>query len=261
MPRRLGIPPYGYLRPVFKGVMDRQGSRSSRFTCIEGSPAQLMAQLRQHTLDGAFLSPIEYAREYGKYSIVPRVSVSSAGESGIVILRFGEHLRTISTLAVDPADVSEVVLAHLILVEKFGGAPTIVPVSDTGALRKASADAVLLTGDRAWMVREEKKKIDLVDEWYDLTGLPYVHGLWIVHRGTLDWEDVAGLAESAAEGERRYEALKDTLPPNLRFDLNDDVLAGLTEFFRMSYYHGILKDIPDLMFETEEQTDIDPGGY
>lgn len=30
---------------------------------------------------------------------------------------------------------------------------------------------------------------------------------------------------------------------NFRYDLNDEALSALNEFFRMEYYHGILKDI------------------
>jgi hypothetical protein len=56
------------------------------------------------------------------------------------------------------------------------------------------------------------------------------------------------IVESGREGASRLdERSADTAYLNrFGYELNERALAALAEFFRMAYYHGVLKDIPDV---------------
>ncbi len=214
------------------------------FELIEESSAQLAIKLREKNLDGAFLSPIDYAKDYSMYRIVPEVGAVSVGESGTILLFFRENIARINTLAVNPGDTSEIVLASIILREKYDTKPKIIPTTQSleDALKKA--DAFLAVGDEALRLKDKTNKMDLVEEWKDITELPYVYGIWVSREGSFTKEETEILINSGkqvndigAEGITQF-----------RYNLDDIAVKALGEFFRMAYYHGILKDIPDVKF-------------
>lgn len=257
--KRLGIVPHLYPQPLFGGLREKgsaashpSGSRGTGetrpFGLTEDHFAPLAVQLREGKLDGAFLSPVEYAHLYGTCKIAPNVGVLSEGESGSVLLVFHEHLHTIKTIGVDPAFPSEIVLADIIMKEKYDTAPQFVPLSGSvdEALRKA--DAALVVDRSAIAVRDRPARLDLVDEWYDLSELPFVHGFWVVREGTFAAEEMKALTTAAlpAESLPGLNPDEEEYLLNFRYTLEEEGIASLNEFFRMAYYHGVLKDIPDL---------------
>jgi len=247
--KRLGIVPHLYAQPLFYGLKRQEDP--PLFELVESrqaGTADLALKLRHAQLDGAFLSPIDYAREYSRYRILPSVGVLSEGESSTVCLLFHESLRRVDSIAIDPSAGSEVVLAHLIFAEKYDSVPKMVPMIGTPEEALGKGDAVLLLGDSAREVRGRKNKLDLVDEWNDMTGLPYVHGFWTVPEDALSVTELRLIVESGRKGASDPESIsRDTgYLRNFRYDLNEEALASLAEFFRMAFYHGILKDIPDI---------------
>lgn len=238
MAKRLGIIAQAYAQPLFAGLKNR---RDGLFTLTSRSSSELALSLRQHQLDGAFLSPIDYAKDYAMYRIVPEVAAVSRGPSRAVLLLFNETARQISSIAVDPRSSSEIVLASIILAEKYDLRPQLVPQvgSTDEALRKA--DAALVAGDAAGGIGAGAKAIDLVDEWDDITGLPFVHGFWVSRTASFEQRELRAIIESLqspASGEQ--------------FDylLDEEATAGIGEFFRMAYFHGILNDIAEVNFHT-----------
>lgn len=263
---RLGIIEHLYAQPLFHWLVERARGVSPPFELLRSrqtGTGTLALELRQKRLDGAFLSPIDYAKDYGMYRVVRGVGAVSRGDSNTIALLFNENLRGIETLAVDVASTSEIVLAHLILKEKYGVAPRIVPVSGLGEASLRKADAALLVGDVALAMRRKSNKIDLVDEWMDLTGLPYVHGFWVTREGGLTAPQTNYLIESAEAGKKNIESI--VPPPELEYigqfeyDLNDEALDSLGELFRMAYYHGILKDIPNMAFHRVGDEPLPPS--
>jgi chorismate dehydratase len=236
MAKRLGIIAQAYAQPLFAGLKNR---RDGLFSLASRSPSELALSLRQHQLDGAFLSPIDYAKDYAMYRIVPEVAAVSRGESRTVLLLFKETARQITSIAVDPRSSSEIVLANVVLAEKYDLHPHLVPVAGTidEALRRA--DAALIVGDAARLVDPSAKAIDLVDEWDDLTGLPFVHGFWVSRSEAFDPPELRAIIESL-----------DPSPSEESFDylLDEEGISGIGEFFRLAYFHGILNDITDVKF-------------
>ncbi len=240
MPKRIGIVPYRYAAPLAGHL---RTAAPPAFDIVTASSGILALQLRERTLDGAFLSPIDYAREYQMYRLVPRTGISSSGKSGMISLFFREGARSISTVAADPGFSSEIVLAHLVLVEKYDVRPSIVPMSGPVGEMLRRADAALVAGDAALQLSDQSNKIDLVDEWTDITDLPFVHGIWVTREGSLSDREIDILAGSGIAGSQGGDGL-----PRLDYELSDAPVRGLGEFFRMAYYHGVLHDIPDVRF-------------
>lgn len=254
MPKRLGIIPHLYAQPLFEGLRGAVNAKEIDVELVEDVPARLAIQLREEKLHGAFLSPIDYAKENTNYKILPNLGVSSEGESGTAYLIFKEHLNRIRSVAVDPGYSSEIVLAHIILAEKYDTPPQFVPMKSTVEESLSKADALLVVSTSSQSQYAASSKLDLVDEWMDLTGLPYVHGFWVSREGALSPHETQVIARQSAsastlEGELLSHA---SYLLNFQYDLNENALAGLAEFFRMAYYYGILKDIPDVKMMKEK---------
>jgi len=239
--KRLGIIAHRYARPLFEGL---RTCNEPLFDIVEDAAAQLSIKLRQQLLNGAFLSPIDYAKDYSHFKIIPDIAAVSEGESGIILMLFHEHAREIRTLAADPAMSTEIVLASIILSEKFDTKISIVPstLSVEDSLQKA--DAVLAVGDAAHAIRDHTNKLDLVDEWKDITDLPFVHGMWVVREGGLTEKEIDQVCTASLQSGKNLSDVSERI--SYKFD--ERAVAALNEFYRMAYYHGILKDIPDVKF-------------
>ncbi|MBI1803612.1 MAG: hypothetical protein HY033_10820 [Ignavibacteriae bacterium] len=249
MTKRLGIVPYLFAQPLFYGLKEREGP-SDPFELIQELPAHLALKLRERHLDAAFLSPIDYARDYAMYSIIPRVGVASQGDSETAYVIFKESLRTLRSLAVNPASTSEIVLAHLVFVEKYGSVPTIVPFAGTIDQGLEKADAVLCVGDEVRARRNDPHKLDLVEEWDDMTELPFVHGIWVTRETALSPFELTAIIDSARLGKANLDQVSNEVDylNQFQYDMDDHAQEGLLEFLRMAYYHGILPDVPDIRY-------------
>ena len=167
----------------------------------------------------------------------------------MIELCFNEHLRTIRSLAVDVSSSSEIILAHLLMAEMFDLKPKIIPTLDPPEEALMKADAVLLVGDRTTAVGNRTTKIDLVEEWYGITGLPYVHGFWAVDEELFPKERAAALIERGERGAKNLvPSEREEERAIIQYNFDDNAIEGLNEFFRMAFYHGVLKDIPELKF-------------
>lgn len=226
-------------------------------------------RLREQHLDAAFLSPIDYARESSLYNIVPGIAVSSRGGNDAVVLHFGEHLHTIKTLVVDPSSTSEIILARILLAERFGVEPSIVPAIGPLETMLAKGDAALLVGDTALGASfSHRNRLDLIEEWADMSDLPYVHGFWCGREGDLSTEDVRALQRSRDRGVEELEEISaeaparpsspfppETLLAHLEtfgYEFTDEVRDAFQEFLRYAYYYGVLPDVPDLHYYPPE---------
>jgi predicted solute-binding protein len=253
------------------------GKRESSFVWSADVATRNALGVRERRLDGAFLTPIDYARDSSLLNIVPKVAVSSVSGDGTITLHFRENLHSISTLAVDPSSVSEIVLARILLAEQFDCRPALVPVSGGPEEGLTKADAMLCVGDAAMRARGRSENVlDLVEEWMELTDLPYVHGFWCGYEGSLDANDIRALQQSCADGLGMLGMITAAavarhglkgIPPlelqryleGLSYELMEDEKAGVQEFFRYAFYHGVLPDIAELQFYGRSSGDVADG--
>ncbi len=271
--KRLGINPDLYCTPLFFGL-----SGDKNFECTVDVIAGNAARLRGHDLEAAFLSPVDYARESSDYYIIPDVAVSSRAATNTIDLLFKEGLHTIKTLAVHPGSTSEVVLASILLGEEFDIRPTIIPTVGPPDKMLQIADAALLVGDSALeQAGLHRNVIDLVEEWHDLTDLPYVHGFWCTRSTDMTKDEVGSIKSACDRGRNsldelahsastmlatRYspDALKQYLE-RFSFTFTDEEQEALAEFLRYAYYHGVLPDVAEInLYPLEGEDDEQLAG-
>lgn len=263
--KRLGIPSQISTRPLTDAL---RGHRS--WCLIQDMRPTLARQLRERELHAALLSPLDYAKESSDYCIVPDAAVSSTG-NGSVVVRFREGVRQITTLAVDPAFASEIILTKIILAEEFNLEPAILPMHATVDVMLQKADAALLTGDAAFEAWGSSENIiDVVEEWNEMTGLPYVHALWCAWQSDLTRTDaellqtarlrgVEGIPDIALQfSKERRRGVQEFLE-SFSYELAPDAREGLAEFMKYLYYHGVVADVADLNFyKAEPEADTLP---
>ncbi len=246
MRKQLGVIRHAYARPLFDGLSQGSPDSPVRFSLVEDAASRLVGKLLQDELDGAFLSPIEYAKYSSQLKIVPGVCCASTGESRTIELHFGDNLRNVASLALIPESTSEVVLAKILLAEKFDLNPQLIALQSISQDVLHKADSVLTVGNDCAPWSEHSNYLDLVDEWCDLTDLPFVHGLWLAKEGRLSQEEMKHLSDVVLNG---------ALTSNAEFSylVDDEIIASIDEFFRMAYFHGMLPEIPALQWI--DQTD------
>lgn len=238
-------------------------------------PSRNAIALRERDADAAFLAPIDYGRDSSDYEVIPTVALSSRQPDETVTLHFHQNLKQIHTIAVDPSSISEIVLAKIILAEQFGTEPQIVPFPGPLEEMLGRADAALLVGDASLRhARTRTQKLDLVDFWIDMTGLPYVHGFWCFRNEGLDAQEMTAIQAAAAGGVGQLrsmihgdvriggsvisEEVKEGLISSISYDLDEEAVAAASEFLRFAYYHGALPDVPDLHIASAQSDDSAP---
>lgn len=267
MPVHLGVPDAAYVRPLLYGA-------TPTFQVQTDVPANLARVFRErippfHEAGCALLSPIDYARHGGDYRVLPGVCVASSTRSGTIELFVKQDVRAIQTVAVDVRYTSEIVLSKIILAEKYSGLPgerhevQFVPM-------RAELDAMLGKADAALVVNPHPRfktssplfSLDLVEEWSDLTDLPYVHGMWVgreeSERGlllpqlaSLSRNGVRHFADIAGQLARKYPVSPEEVTEYLTtfsYTLGKQEEESLAEFIQYAYFHGVLPDAPDLNF-------------
>jgi chorismate dehydratase len=262
MGNRYGIPRYVYTKPLTYGLEHA----AEKVDLLTDLSSQNALRLKSREFDVALLSPIDYARNSDRYLIVPSICVSST-TSRTVLLHLREGLRRINTIAVDIGLTSELVLAKIVLSEKYDSDPQFIPMTPDINTMLAKADAALLVGGPAlFSSLDAARTIDLVEEWNNLTELPYVHALWLSHRDSLTQNVIHSLRQSLDDGVRHtkeiaLEASKnehvsrqkcESYLSSFSFELDDEAIESISEFYRYAFYYGVLGEVPEIKLYPEE---------
>jgi len=257
----IGIPPALAARPVVEAL-----ASDGRFAVTTDVPARIAIRLRARELAAGILGLVDFARYGSEYLIVPGAGFCSSAGISAVSLHFREGLHDVRSFTADPSSSSEIVLARIILAEAFDVNATIVPATGPLTELMRRADAALLSGDDALAATTvHSNAIDLVEEWEELAGLPFVHGLWCAREQDLtadEWQAIrqaheacAGRVETIADAAAARPPLeavgRDTVRAFMHgfsYGLDEEALDAVREFLSYAYYHGVLSDIPDLHF-------------
>lgn len=257
MRKKLAVPHHLYVAPLTYGLV--QGT--SPFELAIDLSAVNAVKLRNNEVDGAFITPIDYARESSDYMILPGIAVTSKNESCAIALFFRSGISSITTIAVDIGITSEIVLARIVLAEKYDINPQFMPMMPDLTAMLAKADAALVTGNVILDLKNETKRLDLVDEWTDLTELPYIHGFWGYRPNALNVDERQFLLKIGDQGIHNLGPIsRDTSDPartrdylrHFSYTLDEEALDSLSEFFRYSFYYGVIPDIPEIRLDIQE---------
>jgi predicted solute-binding protein len=142
-------------------------------------PSDCAAQLASGAADIGIIPVIEMARQ--KLDYFRGTGIACHGPVRSILLISKVPINRIKTLAADAASRTSVMLARVILSEKFGVEPSVITRPADLAAMLGEADAALIIGDPALHLDPATlpfETLDLGAEWTSMTGLPMVFAVW-----------------------------------------------------------------------------------
>lgn len=248
---RIGAVSYLNTKPLVYGLAELAPQHELVFDL----PSRLADDLAAGRLDVALIPSIEFFKN-PTYTIVSDACIACRGPVRSVKLFSRVLPANIRTLALDEGSRTSVALVRILLRERLGIDPTLLPLPIDTRPEAIEADALLLIGDRAIQPPSGRfvAEWDLGDVWCRWAELPFVFAMWVARQGTGDRRQgtepaleetgallsqardlgVANLesiaaAEHAAVG-LNYDDCLVYLRDQLHFDLGPRELAGLRLF-------------------------------
>lgn len=144
-------------------------------------PSRLADELAAGRLDVALIPSVEFFQNPA-YTIISDACIGCRGPVLSVKLLSRVPLDRIRTLALDEGSRTSAALVRILLQQRYGIAPKLLPFSIGVATTDVDADALLMIGDRAMhpplgFVAEW----DLGDEWCRWSELPFVFAMWVAN--------------------------------------------------------------------------------
>jgi chorismate dehydratase len=191
MAMRIGAVKYLNTKPLVYGLAEAVPQHELVFDL----PSRLADQLAAGRLDVALIPSIEFF-QHPHYEIVSDACIACSGPVRSVKLFSRVPLEAIRTLALDEGSRTSAALVQILLRERFGLAPRLLPFPIDTQPQRIAADALLMIGDRAMHppVGEYASEWDLGDVWCNWSELPFVFAMWVGRR-----ESGARSRESADE--------------------------------------------------------------
>lgn len=179
-PFRLSIIDYLNAAPLNHGF--KHGLGYEHFHLKFQVPSACSDHLRRGEVDAGLVSSIEYLR-IPEVAIVPGLCIASPKRVRSVVILSKVPPESIRSLALDTSSRTSVVLAQILLKERYGVDPVVTDMGPDLEGMLADHDAALMIGDTAMRARREGLLVlDLAEEWHAWTGLPFVFALWLVRR-------------------------------------------------------------------------------
>jgi chorismate dehydratase len=181
---RLGRIAYLNVLPIYFALEQIFGENG--FRLVRGTPAELNARMGRGEVDLGSISAMEYGRAWRDYLLLPDLSISSTGAVGSVLLFSRAPFSRLDgkTVRVSAASASGAALVKVLMAELFGVEPRYQQGRVADFSRTTDA-AVLAIGDEALGLKAAGAlpfELDLGEAWQELTGLPFVFGVWAVRR-------------------------------------------------------------------------------
>jgi predicted solute-binding protein len=145
-------------------------------------PSICADRVREGAADIGILPVIEIERQGLHY--FPETGIACRGAVRSILLVSRVPLRQIRTLAGDAGSRTSVMLTRILLAERYGVEPVIVPMRADLNRMLDEADAALIIGDPALLLdpealRREYEVLDLGEEWFTHTsGQSMIFALW-----------------------------------------------------------------------------------
>lgn len=232
-------------------------------------PPTVERRLREMETDLAVVSPGAYGERETDLAILPGACVAAVGATGDLLLHFHPGLRDFTRIAYSGPEGLDLILLRIVLAEKYGLQPEFLRVDGDLAAMLSKADAALAREESTPEIGSDATAegvIDVVDEWFDLTQLPFVRLLAVGWEQRMD-KTLYELVERAGEAADR-EAIgeldrimhgrstligTEPIPGHYRFRFSEEVVEGLQAFFRYAFFYGLHRDIPHFNFWKPEE--------
>jgi chorismate dehydratase len=223
-------------------------------------PAVCANRMRTGEADIGLVPVAEVARQ--NLTVLADVGIACDGPVRSILVFSRKPWQEVRTIAGDSSSRTSVLLAQILLRERFGVAPTMLPHPPDLLEMLATHDAALVIGDPALRLDPQAlsaRSMDLGEEWQRLTGLPMVFAAW-AGSASLKGQLPGGLfRDSLAAGIANLEAIVEKEAPprgisndlalqylreHIRYELGDREWRGLEEFLRRARLHGLLAAAP-----------------
>ena len=173
---RIGAVSYLNTKPLVYGLADL----APRHELVYDLPSRLADRLAAGDLDVALIPSVEYF-QHPDYQIISDACIGCRGPVRSVKLLCRVPAGEIRTLALDEGSRTSVALARILLKERHGLSPRLVPFPIDARAEEIDADALLMIGDRAMHppAGEYVETWDLGDVWCRWAELPFVFAMWV----------------------------------------------------------------------------------
>ncbi len=258
---RIGAVNYLNTKPLVHGLAARLPDDKLVFDL----PSRLAEALAHDKLDIALVPSIELA-EHPEWKIISDACIGCVGPVLSVKLMFRTPPNQVRTLALDEGSRTSAALAQILLSKLHGVRPelTCLPIGE--GPEQASADAVLVIGDRA--IRNDEGSFvdvwDLGDRWCRWSNLPMVFAMWAA-RPNIPTDQVTtalGAArdsgcrhlteiaqEQAEEMQLPLELVQGYLCHNLHFYLGREQQRGLELFYQSAADLNLIPEPPKVVLD------------
>ncbi len=220
--------------------------------------------LRDGITDLGILSAIELARIKEGLQLIPGMAVSTHGTAALAQLFFKRGLKDISRVAVRNTANTSLILLKILMREKYASNPEYIFIDADLEQMLNQADAALIVGREAVNLRlRHQNHLDLGEEWYDLTGLPFVFSFYAGRKFILGKNEIEPIRMSFNLGKKNLEkickeyaeidnviwsAYHDFISKDIKYQFSELDHDGLIEFFNYAFFFGYIDQIPDINF-------------
>ena len=234
--------------PLVWGML--HGEQADQVELTFSIPSICATNVEQGQCDIGLVPVAEIARQ--GLDIVPGMGITALGAVRSILLFSKVPWTQVRSLAADLSSKTSVQLARVILRERFGVEPHINSQPPLLHEMLLNSDAALIIGDPALIVDPSAQPfiwLDLGQEWFSLTGLPFVFAAWagkpglaitsLTHLTVDSWKfGSARLAEIAEHEYNKRNIQKSTaesyLKHHIRFLLGPREYQGLEEFLALA---------------------------
>lgn len=260
---RVGVVSYLNTLPLIDGL-----DAVESLALFHSVPSRLVDMLLAREVDVALCSTIDYQRSPEPLRIVPAGMLGCRGATLTVRLFSATPLERVASVHADTDSHTSVALLEVLMRERYGNAPTIVPFDAreqvAGNRLTEHPEAMLLIGDKVVSQSPPAVRypyqLDLGAAWYDLTQLPFVFAVWM-SRADAEPAQVAAIA-ALLDRQRRHnreridgiiwrraeergwprDVAARYLKECLRFDFDREAAAALDLFFDKCQSFGLIPD-------------------
>ncbi|ADU96608.1 menaquinone biosynthetic enzyme MqnA/MqnD family protein [Thermovibrio ammonificans] len=189
--------------PVYYGFLTGR-VKAEGVEFVEDVPSELNRLMREGFLDLSVISSYEYIVNQDKYLLLPDLSISARKKviSVLFLSTLPIHQLHRKDVWITRSSMTSRELLKYLLKNVYGVEPNFHYYSMKEEDLPKNAKALLAIGDDALKLLRSKRfqfTYDLAEEWYNVTGLPFVFAVWAVRRDSY--------REKRKEVERFYKLL------------------------------------------------------
>ncbi len=254
-PFELGCVSYLNSKPLIEPLVDNPRVRV-RFAV----PAALLGLIEKRQVQAALLPIVDYQKSHDPLLLVPAGAIGSDGPTYTVRIFSPVPPAEIHTLYADIESHTSVVLAQVILRERFSVQPRLQPFpAGTAVPVVKPGEAYLYIGDKVVNAAPPQEQfphqLDLGEQWKNLTGLPFVFAMWMMRADAASAELANLLAATQRAGAgmtdvlvERYaaatrwptELARQYFTHYLKYDVTPAARQGVARFFALAAQHDLL---------------------